>query len=103
MVNDAKGYLENIARLLLEDLGLTGFSTNAASYMGICRSNTDEVQLAVDDRALAMETLLKLNKKYNGRIATAAGPLGRVQTAATVLPWPTRLWVSKTIPARMPV
>jgi SynChlorMet cassette radical SAM/SPASM protein ScmE len=67
--------LENIARLLLEDLGLAGFSTNAASYMGLCRTNADEVQLTVEERALAMETLLQLNKKYNGRISAAAGPL----------------------------
>jgi SynChlorMet cassette radical SAM/SPASM protein ScmE len=67
--------LEEIARLLLEDLGLKGFSTNAASYFGMCRSNADALQLTVEDRALAMETLLKLNKKYNGRITAAAGPL----------------------------
>ena len=67
--------LENIARLLLEDLGLAGFSTNAAGYLGICRSHADEIQLTVADRHLAMETLLKLNKKYNGRIKADAGPL----------------------------
>ena len=67
--------LENIARLLLEDLGLNGFSTNSASNFGLCRENAEEVQLTVEERALAMETLLKLNQKYNGRISAAAGPL----------------------------
>ncbi len=55
--------LEEIAKLLLEDLGLSGFSTNAASYMGLCRYNKDEVQLTVEERSSAMEILLKLKKK----------------------------------------
>ena len=67
--------LEGIARLLLEEIGLSGFSTNAASFMGLCRQSADQVQLTVEDRSLAMETLLKLNQKYNGRIGASAGPL----------------------------
>lgn len=71
--------LENITRLLLEEIELPGFSTNAASYMGLCRQNTEQTQLAVQDRSFAMETLLKLNRKYNGRISGAAGPLAEMQ------------------------
>lgn len=67
--------LEGVARLLLEEVRLPSFSTNAASYMGLCRQNTEQVQLTVEERSLAMETLLKLNKKYNGRISASAGPL----------------------------
>jgi SynChlorMet cassette radical SAM/SPASM protein ScmE len=67
--------LENVAKLLFEDVGLPGFSTNAASYMGLCRENTEHVQLTIEERSLAMETLLKLEKKYNGRISATAGPL----------------------------
>jgi SynChlorMet cassette radical SAM/SPASM protein ScmE len=67
--------LENVARLLLEEVGLPGFSTNAASYMGLCRQNTEQIQLSAEERSLAMETLLKLEKKYNGRISATAGPL----------------------------
>jgi len=67
--------LENVARLLLEEVSLSSFSTNAASYMGLCRKNTDQVQLNVEERSLAMDTLLKLTKKYNGRISASAGPL----------------------------
>jgi len=74
-VND----LEEIARFLLEDLKLPGFSTNAASYMGLCRSHSDEVQLTVDERSLAMETLLRLKQKYNGRISAQAGPLAEAE------------------------
>lgn len=67
--------LEGIARLLLEDIGLPGFSTNAASFMGLCRQHSDNVQLTIEERSLAMESLLNLNRKYNGRISAAAGPL----------------------------
>jgi SynChlorMet cassette radical SAM/SPASM protein ScmE len=69
------GDLKEIARLLLEEIGLSGFSTNAAGYMGLCRQNAGEIQLDVEERSLAMELLLGLNKKYNGRIQAAAGPL----------------------------
>jgi SynChlorMet cassette radical SAM/SPASM protein ScmE len=67
--------LENVAKLLLEDIGLPSFSTNAASYMGLCRQNTDQVQLTAEERSLSMGTLLELEKKYNGRISATAGPL----------------------------
>jgi SynChlorMet cassette radical SAM/SPASM protein ScmE len=69
------GDLENVARLLLEEVGLPSFSTNAASYMGLCRKNTDQVQLTTEERSLAMGTLIKLEKKYNGRVSATAGPL----------------------------
>ncbi|GBD96017.1 MAG TPA: SynChlorMet cassette radical SAM/SPASM protein ScmE [Nitrospirae bacterium] len=74
-VND----LEGVARLLLESLGLPSFSTNAASFMGLCRRNAEEVQLTVSERTLAMKTLLKLNKKYKGRISANAGPLAEAK------------------------
>jgi SynChlorMet cassette radical SAM/SPASM protein ScmE len=67
--------LENVARLLLEEVGLPSFSTNAASYMGLCRQNAEQVQLTAEERSLAMETLLKLEIKNNGRISASAGPL----------------------------
>jgi SynChlorMet cassette radical SAM/SPASM protein ScmE len=67
--------LENVAKLLLEEVGLSGFSTNAASYLGLCRKNTEQVQLTVEERSLVMDTLLKLNEKYSGRISASAGPL----------------------------
>jgi len=72
--------LEGIARLLLEEIGLPGFSTNAASYMGLCRRNAEQVQLTTEERSLAMEVLLNLNNKYNGRISADAGPLAEART-----------------------
>jgi SynChlorMet cassette radical SAM/SPASM protein ScmE len=70
-VNDLAG----IAKLLLEDLRLSSFGINAAGAMGLCRKNAEMVQLTTEERMLAMETLLRLTKKYNGRINAMAGPL----------------------------
>jgi len=67
--------LDAIARLLLEDLGLPSFSTNSASHMGLCRKNAEMTQLTVEERELAMETLITLKEKYGGRISATAGPL----------------------------
>jgi SynChlorMet cassette radical SAM/SPASM protein ScmE len=67
--------LEGIAKLLLEEIRLSSFSTNSASHMGLCRKNAEQVQLTTEERSLAMEALLKLNKKYDGRIGATAGPL----------------------------
>ena len=79
-VND----LEGVTRLLLEDLGLPSFSTNSASFMGLCRRNAEEVQLRVSERSLAMESLLNLSKKYNGRIGATAGPLAEARNWLTM-------------------
>jgi Fe-coproporphyrin III synthase len=72
--------LENIARLLLEDLGIRAFSTNSAGVMGTCRMNQENVLLTAQDRIAAMNALLRLNEKYKGRISAAAGPLAEMQT-----------------------
>lgn len=71
--------LENIARLLLDEIGLPSFGTNAASHMGLCRKNAEMVQLTSEDRVYAMETLLRLNRKYGGRIQAMAGPLAEAK------------------------
>jgi SynChlorMet cassette radical SAM/SPASM protein ScmE len=67
--------LDAIANLLLNDIGLDNFSTNAASFMGLCRYNSDMIQLSAQERSIAMECLLRLNKEYAGRINATAGPL----------------------------
>jgi SynChlorMet cassette radical SAM/SPASM protein ScmE len=67
--------LNNIAEFLLEEVGLSSFSTNSASHMGLCRENAEQVQLTAEERSLAMQTLLQLTKRYNGRISATAGPL----------------------------
>jgi len=72
--------LENIARFLLEDLGLPGFGTNAAGYLGACCANAGDVLLNIEELNEAMASLLRLAAKYPGRISASAGPLaeGRV-------------------------
>lgn len=71
--------LEAVAKLLLEDFALPCFSTNAASHLGLCRKNAEQVQLTVEERNLAMKTLVKLSEKYDGRISATAGPLAEAQ------------------------
>jgi SynChlorMet cassette radical SAM/SPASM protein ScmE len=71
--------LENVAKLLLEDVGLSSFGTNAAGPMGLCRKNAEMVQLTTEDRIYAMETLLRLNRRYSGRIQAMAGPLAEAR------------------------
>ena len=71
--------LENGARFLLEELGLPGFSTNAAGYLGSCRYNANSVMLTLEQRQKAMQTLLELNDRYNDRISADAGPLAEAR------------------------
>ena len=73
-------HLPQIAQMLLEDLQLPSFSTNAAAYMGSCMKNAAAVMLDLDERMMAMETLLELNQKYKGRISAAAGPLAEARS-----------------------
>ena len=42
--------LEGVAKLLLEDIGLSSFGTNSAGAMGLCRKNAEMVQLTTEDR-----------------------------------------------------
>jgi SynChlorMet cassette radical SAM/SPASM protein ScmE len=70
-VND----LDNIARLLLEELELPDFGTNSAGYLGTCRLNAADVMLNLQERQVAMQTLLRLAEKYDDRISSNAGPL----------------------------
>jgi SynChlorMet cassette radical SAM/SPASM protein ScmE len=72
-------HLDEIARLLLEELGLPAFSTNSAGLLGLCRVNATDIQLNVEERSLAMATLLKLERKYPGRITANAGPLAEAR------------------------
>ncbi|MCX7886805.1 MAG: SynChlorMet cassette radical SAM/SPASM protein ScmE [Verrucomicrobiae bacterium] len=72
-------HLEEIARLLLEEHGLRSFSTNVAGYLGLCRRNAAKVQLNAEQRSWAMETLLRLERKYPGRILAQAGPLAEAR------------------------
>lgn len=67
--------LENIAHLLLEDVGLPSFSTNEAFPMGAGKCAGESVILTREQRQQAMATLTALNERYEGRISAQAGPL----------------------------
>lgn len=71
--------LEEIARFLLDDLGIPAISTNAAGYLGSCRASASEVLLTAADRAEAMVRLRGLAGRYPGRISAQAGPLAEAR------------------------
>jgi SynChlorMet cassette radical SAM/SPASM protein ScmE len=73
------GVLDKITNFLLDDLGLQGFSTNSAGYLGSCRKNAEDVLLTVEDRQIAMSTLLRLDEERSGRISAASGPLAEAR------------------------
>jgi SynChlorMet cassette radical SAM/SPASM protein ScmE len=72
--------LDNIAQFLFDGMKLASFSTNSASYLGLCRQFSREIQLTVDEQSQAMAELIRLNKKYKGRISAMAGPLANAKT-----------------------
>lgn len=79
-VND----LPNVTRLLLEDVGLSSFSTNEADQMGSARCYGDSTVLTRSERKQAMKTLARLNQEYGGRIGAAAGPLAMATCFAQI-------------------
>jgi len=75
--------LEEIASFLLDGLGVPAITTNAAGFLGSCRSHASEVLLTPEQRSRAMACLRDLADRYPGRIDAQAGPLaeGRRWTA----------------------
>ncbi|MFO7685065.1 MAG: radical SAM protein [Desulfobacterales bacterium] len=66
--------LENIAKLLLEDIGLNSFGTNEAMPIGSgCRSDA-EMALTSRQKMEAMATIGRLLRRYPGRLNAQAGP-----------------------------
>ncbi len=67
--------LENIAHLLLDDLGLPLISTNEVFPCSILERQAEEILLTPAQRRQAMERLVALAARYEGRIVANAGPL----------------------------
>jgi SynChlorMet cassette radical SAM/SPASM protein ScmE len=67
--------LPAVAELLLEQIGLPGFSTNAASALGTLAKYPEGLFLTPAQRLRAMQILGELDEKYPGRIQADAGPL----------------------------
>jgi len=76
--------LEKIAALLIDDIGLPGFSTNEAEEMGTARCGGQTIVLDEEERRLAMKTLTDLNERYGNRISATAGPLSRAKMVAEI-------------------
>jgi len=64
-----------IAHLLLEELNLPFFSTNAISSLGSKAKYAEEMFLSPAQRLHAMQVLAELDAKYPGSIEASAGPL----------------------------
>ncbi len=67
--------LENIAKLLMDTIGMGSISTNSACHQGLAREYEEEVQLTASELTYAMEKILVLAERYGDRITSAAGPL----------------------------
>lgn len=66
--------LENIAHLLLEEIGLSSFSTNETMPIGSGCQNAEEVSLTAADQQQAIQIIGHLLERYPGRLQAQAGP-----------------------------
>jgi SynChlorMet cassette radical SAM/SPASM protein ScmE len=76
--------LENVAHLLLDEVGLPSFSTNEAYACGATDRTEGNIILSPAQRQKAMEVLLRLSAQYNNRIGGLAGPLVLAQEINTI-------------------
>ncbi len=76
--------LPNIARLLLDDVGLNSFGTNSADRFGSARCYGQDVVLTKDEWDFAVKIMKDLITKYPGRINAAAGPLAFAENVAEI-------------------
>ena len=66
--------LENVAHLLLDEIGLPNFSTNEAYACGATERSDGGIMLTPAQREQAMQTLAMLEQRYPGRISACSGP-----------------------------
>ena len=76
--------LENVAQLLLDEVGLSSFSTNEAYACGATDRTEGDIILTPAQRAKAMHILTSLDDKYDHRISATAGPLIFAQELKTI-------------------
>ncbi len=67
--------LDNIARLLLDDVGISRFSTNDAMPMGTGCAHQDRIMLLPEQRPVAMRAQVRLQEERPGTIIASAGSL----------------------------
>ncbi len=75
--------LENVAHLLLDEVGLSSFSTNEAYACGATDRTEGNIILTLGQREKAMQVLTRLAEKYGRRIQATAGPLIMAQEIKT--------------------
>ena len=66
--------LENTARFLLEEIGLSSFSTNDAAPIGAGCYNAGDVSLTPFEMKTAIESMARLVERYPGRLKAQSGP-----------------------------
>lgn len=66
--------LENIARLLLEEIGIPAVASNEAMPVGSGCRNERDICLTPAGQRKAMETIGRLMDRYPGRLNASAGP-----------------------------
>jgi SynChlorMet cassette radical SAM/SPASM protein ScmE len=71
--------LENLAKFLLEDIGLPSFSSNAVAPIGAGCLNSADVSLTRKEQAEAMRIISQLEKRYPGRLHAQAGPQANIK------------------------
>ncbi len=91
------GDLENVVRLLLDDVGLARIGTNDAMPMGTGCARREDIVPTSSQRPEAMRTLTRLEREYPGRIQATAGSLAlwhmfREMEAARASGQKTRRW-----------
>ncbi|MGD9612672.1 MAG: PqqD family peptide modification chaperone [Kiritimatiellia bacterium] len=69
------GDLDNVMRLLLDEIGLARVGTNDAIPMGTGCARREDIVLRPEQRPEAMRTLARLEREYPGRITASAGSL----------------------------
>jgi SynChlorMet cassette radical SAM/SPASM protein ScmE len=74
--------LENIAQLLLDEVGLPSFSTNEAMPMGAGCQNQGQITLTAAEMLETMRTIGRLLERYNGRLQAQAGPQAKLKMYA---------------------
>jgi SynChlorMet cassette radical SAM/SPASM protein ScmE len=76
--------LENVAHLLLDEVGLSSFGTNEAYACGATDRTEGDIILTPTQRQQAMQVLSRLAEQYDHRISASAGPLILAQEMKTM-------------------
>jgi SynChlorMet cassette radical SAM/SPASM protein ScmE len=71
--------LENIAHLLLDEIGLDSFGTNDAMPVGSGCVYESEITLNAAEQGIAMQTMARLMERYPGRLKAQAGPQAKLK------------------------